>query len=104
MAYALVLERALFAGAVVLMLAGALSAWSAQNTARKLAGLLVAMLGAVMAVVALDAPAWIAVAGAALALAQLVVGAAVAVRLHESYGSSETADADRVEADAERGP
>lgn len=102
MAYDAVFERVLFAGTVVLIVAGVLSAWTSVNVMRKLAGVFVAMLGALIALAVLGAPGWIVAAGGAVALAQVIMGGAIGVRLHEAYASSEMSDADKAEAEAER--
>lgn len=102
MAYDAFFERVLFAGAAVLIVAGALSAWTSINVTRKLGGVFVAMLGGLIALAVLGAPAWIIAAGGAVALAQMIMGGAIAVRLHEGYGSSEISEADKAEAEAER--
>lgn len=102
MAYDAAIERVLFAGAVVLLVAGVLAAWTSANLMHRLAGVFMGMLGALIALAVLGAPGWIVAAGGAVALAQLIIGGAITVRLHEAYASSEISDADKAEAEVER--
>ena len=95
------LERLLAGGAAALLMLGAATALVSANAIRRLVGLNIAMLGAVAALAALRAPDGAIVAGAAVMLTQLIVGVAVTVRLHESYGGIETTDIDAADAEGE---
>lgn len=96
---AAVIERLLAGGAFMLLIGGAGAALIARNVMKRVAGLTLAGFGAIAAL-ALWAPQTV-VAGAAIVFAQLAVGAALIVRLQESYGAVETPDIDAADADAE---
>jgi len=107
MAPELLLTRALFAAALVLLLIGAVAGWAAPNAIKRLAGVALAMLGAILGLAALGAPNALLIAAAAVAFAQLALGAAVVVRLQEDYGAieaPETDQADRQDDLPERAP
>ena len=89
------IERLLAGGAVALLMIGAATALTSPNAIKRLAGLSIAMLGGLAALAALGAPQGAIVAGAAVLLAQLALGVAIVVRLHESYGGIETPDLDQ---------
>lgn len=95
------LERAHLTGAVTLLLIGVGMAWTSANTAKRLAGLLIAALAAVLGLAALGAPQSAMIAGLALAFAHLLAGAALIVRLQEAYGGVEAADFDAADEQSE---
>ena len=97
----LYIERALFAAAVVLLLIGAATAWRSAHAAKRLAGLLIAEIGALLALAALHAPEAALIAGVAAAFAQLALGASILVRLQEAYGGVESPDIDAADEDSE---
>ena len=95
----LFVDRALVAVAVALTVCGVFAAWVSTNVIKRLAALTAALLGALLGAAALGAPDVLAIGGAALGLAQLAVGAAVAVRLQESYTTVETPEINAADAD-----
>lgn len=80
-------ESVLAAFACALMIIGAASALMLTNAIKRLAGLVIAGFGALAALAALGAPGGALVAGVAVLFAQTAMGAAILVRLQESYGS-----------------
>lgn len=88
-------------GALALTLLGAAVAWAAPNATKRVAGILVAHFGAVLALGAVGAPLSIMSAGVAIALAQCAIGAAIVVRLQEAYGAVEGRDIDAADDAAE---
>jgi hypothetical protein len=94
-------EGAAVAAAVVLAVAGVLSAWASANTAKRVAGFIVAIVFAVIALAALGAPSAALMAGIAIAFAYCVLGVSVLVRMQEAYGSAEVADADAADSESE---
>jgi hypothetical protein len=95
----------LLACAVVLLMIGAVTAWAGANAAKRLAGVVVALIGAVLGLGALGAPPALLIAGGALGFAHLALGLALLVRLQESYGGVESTEidaADRAADAAER--
>lgn len=91
------LVRALFAAALVLLLAGAVAAWASHNALKRLAGIALAMLGAILCLAALGAPNALLIAAAGAAFAQLAIGVAVSVRLQEGYGAIEAPEIDQAD-------
>jgi len=89
-----VIVRLLFALAVVMLLLGAVTAWTSANVIKRIAGLVVAMLGALAGLAAFAAPPGMMLVGAAAAFAQIVIGVALIVRLQEAYGGLEAAELD----------
>lgn len=89
-----IVTRLLLAAAVAMLMLGAVAAWTSANLIKRVAGLVVAMLGAVAGLAALSAPPGLMIAGAAAAFAQLALGVALGVRLQEAYGGVEVADFD----------
>jgi hypothetical protein len=94
----LFVARALVAAAVALAVCGVFAAWVSANIIKRLAALTTALLGALLGAAALGAPDGLLVAGVALGFAQLAVGAAVAVRLQESYSTVETTEINAADA------
>jgi hypothetical protein len=80
--------------AAALLMAGVATAWSSANLMRRMMGLAIALIAAVVAASVLGAPDQVAIAATALAFAYLVAGVSVLVRLHETYATSETPDLD----------
>lgn len=95
------IERLLIGGAVALLMIGATTALVSPNAIKRLVGLSIAMLGALAALAALRGSEGAIVAGAAVLMAQLMVGVAITIRLHESYGGIETPDIDAADAEGE---
>lgn len=93
------LEPALAAGAIALVVIGALAALLLANAIKRVAGLLIAGFGATLALAALGAPDSALVASVAVIFAQTLVGVAIVVRLQESYASIEAPDADAADRD-----
>ena len=89
MASGFIVQAAVLIGAFALLLMGAIAAWTAPNAMKRVAGVIVALIGASIAMAALQAPPSWLVAGAAIALAYCVVGTTVVVRLQEAYGAAE---------------
>ena len=95
------IERLLIGGAMALLMIGAAAALVSPNAMKRLVGMSIATLGALAGLAALGAPDGALVAGAALLLAQIVVGVAIIIRLQESYGGVETPEIDVADADSE---
>lgn len=94
MAGELIVARLELAVAAALLILGALTAWSSANVVKRLIGLTLAQLGALLGLAALGAPNAALLAVIAVALAQLILGAALAVRLQEAYGGVEAPEFD----------
>lgn len=90
----LVAERLQFAASVALLMIGAVTAWASTNALKRVAGLMLALIGAILAMAVLGAPGFALLAGVAAAAASLLVGVALLVRLQESYGGVETPEFD----------
>lgn len=104
MAPELVLERLHLAAAVVVMMAGVLTAWTSASAAKRVVSLLVAMMGAVTALAVLGLPSALLMAGVGVAFATLIAGAATLVRGQEAYGSTEIPEFDAADAQSETEP
>lgn len=98
---ALLLERVLLALAAALVMAGAATAWTSPNVVKRLAGVMIALLGAIMGLAALGAPNGVLVGGVAAAFGYVAVGAALSVRLQEAYGAVETPEIDAADEEDE---
>ncbi|MBC7768117.1 MAG: hypothetical protein H7124_04970 [Phycisphaerales bacterium] len=99
--------RMVLAGAVALMVCGAAAAWVSANALKRVAGGVIALVGAMIALAALQAPTGLLVAGAAVAFAHTALGVAIAVRVQEAYGAVEAPEidqADRQDDSAGRAP
>jgi hypothetical protein len=96
---AVLLERLIAGAAIVLAMAGAVTAFAASNAIKRLIGVAIAGFGAVTAL-ALWVPAAVTPA-AAILFVYLAVGAALIVRVQEAYGSIETRDLDSADAAGE---
>lgn len=86
---------------VLLLIAGASAAWASGNLAKRLVGLAMAHLGAVLSAASVGAPHSLLMAGAALGFAALAIGAAIVVRLQEAHGAIEAAVVDGADRDAD---
>jgi hypothetical protein len=80
---------------------GAAQATAAPNATKRVGGIVVAHIGAVLALAVLGAPESVLIAAVAIALAQVVVGVAIVVRLQEAYGAIESRDVDVADDSAE---
>lgn len=89
-----ILERLHLGLAVALLLAGAVTAWTSTNVAKRMAGIAVAFTGALLALAVLGAPSPLLISAIAIAFAYLIVGAALLVRMQEGYGGIETPEID----------
>lgn len=94
------LSRLEFAAAAALLLLGASLAMVSANIVKRVVGVLMALLAALLGLSLLGAPAALLFVGAACAGAVMMLGAALIVRLQETYNSVEAGDLDA--ADAER--
>lgn len=101
MASEVAIERAAVIIAVVLLSGGVAAAWLSANLTRRVAGVAVACLGAVLGLAALQAGESLMLAGAVIALAQVALGAALLVRAQEAYGSVENVDLEEADARAD---
>ncbi len=90
-----------FAAGVLILLVGAVSASTSPNALHRVAGVLAAICGSLLSLAALGMGQDVLLAGAAVALAQVIVGVALAVRLQEAYGGIEVDDIDAADAAAE---
>jgi hypothetical protein len=94
-------QFALLGAATTLMMIGAVSAWSSGNATKRVIGAAIALIGAMAGLAALGAPPALLIVGAAVLFAQIVLGAALAVRLQEAYGSLEMSEIDAADAQSE---
>ena len=101
MAPALLVFRLGLAAAIVLFACGGALAWTSVSFSKRLAGVIIGFLGAIVALASLAAPQGAMIAGVATLLGYAVVGVAVLVRLQEAYGATEIAEIDCADADAE---
>lgn len=98
---ALLATRIGLAIAVGLLLLGAVAVLRAGNAVKRLGGVLIAYLGALFAAAALHAPAAALMVGVGAMAATLMVGAALIVRLQETYSSVERDELDMADAMSE---
>lgn len=84
--------RFVLAAALALLATGLVMATTSANVVKRLGGALVALLASLVAAASLGAPAALLSVGSAVLLAILALGAAIAVRLQESYGAIELRD------------
>jgi len=87
-------EVVLLAIAAALLAAGVASGWRAQNAVKRIASLMVGLVGAFVSLAVLGAPASALIATVATALAYVIIGAGLVVRLQEAYGVVEAAEID----------
>ena len=80
---------------------GVVMGLASSNTAKRVAGVALAMIGAMLVLVGVGAPEDIVVAGAILAFAYVAIGAGLLVRLHEAYGATDVGDIDQEDAKGE---
>lgn len=95
------LTRALFIAAAVLAIMGAVAALGSANALKRVAGIIVAQIGALIALASLGAPTLLLGAGALVCFAQVALGAALIVRLQEGYGETEMRGVDVADAASE---
>jgi hypothetical protein len=93
------LEPVLAAGAIALVVIGGVAALLLANVVKRIAALIIAGFGAIVALAALGAPDSALVVGVAVVFAQTVVGVAILVRLQESYGAIEASEIDSADGD-----
>lgn len=86
---------------VALLIAGASAAWASTNLVKRLVGLAIAHLGAIVSAAAVGAPQALLIAGATIGFAGLAIGAAIVVRLQEAHGVIEAAAIDAADRDAD---
>jgi hypothetical protein len=94
------LHLALAAG-IVLLMCGVALGWASVSVAKRVVGVIVALLGAIVGLAALGAPQAMMIAGAAALFAYVTMGVGLLARLQEAYGATDVADIDRGDADAE---
>jgi hypothetical protein len=80
--------------AVALIAGGSVAAFARANALKRLAGVLIALAGAALALAILQTPGPAVLAVIAIALAYVTLGNAVAVRLQEAYGAIESDEID----------
>lgn len=95
------LTRALFIAALVLVSMGAVAVLGSANALKRVAGMVVAQIGALIALAALGAPQALLSVGALVAFAQTALGVALVVRLQEGYGEVEMHGIDAADAASE---
>lgn len=96
-------ERLVLTCAVGLLFGGAFLAWTNANAMKRVAGVFVAQIGAIIAIAVLGAPSQLFICGVAVAFGQLTIGAALLVRLQEAYGAQEIPAIDMADAGDEPG-
>lgn len=99
-----VVELTTLALSLLLALAGAVVAWTSANAVRRVAGGVLAFMGALAVLATLEAPAAALTAALAVAAAFLLVGAALTVRLQEAYASTDAGEVDAADAGDDAGP
>jgi hypothetical protein len=90
-----------FAAVVALLLIGMVTAASSANAAKRVAGVALALIAALLGLAVLGAPAAALTVAASYLFALLLIGAAIIVRLQEAYSSIEVGDIDRADRDGE---
>lgn len=88
------IETIALALAAALLLAGGASALMAASFAKRVAGVMIAFLAALMALAVLGAPPAASAAAIAIAFAYVAIGVALAVRIQEAYATAESAEVD----------
>jgi hypothetical protein len=101
MATGFIAQTAVLMGAFALLMIGAVAAWTAPNVMKRVGGVIIALVAAIVAMAALQAPPSWLIASAALALAYCIVGTTIVVRLQEAYGAAETRALDVADDEAE---
>lgn len=92
-------EPALYSGAAFLLLLGAVTALAATHNLRRVGGVVIAHLGALIALAASGAADTALIAAAAAAFCMLGLGVVLAARLYESHGASQSQAIDAADAD-----
>ncbi len=87
-------EALTLAIAVALMMAGSVTAWAASAAAKRVAGVLIVLIAAMVALAAFGAPAGAYMTAVAIAFGYCALGAALTVRLQEAYASTEAREID----------
>ncbi len=95
------LEPVLAAGAVALVVIGAMAALLLSNAIKRLAGLLIAGFGAIAALAALGVSDGALIVGVAVLFAQTAIGVTLVVRLQEAYGAVDAIDIDAADANSD---
>ena len=90
-----------FALGVASVAVGAVMALSSTNAAKRVMGLLIGHLAALMTLSVLHAGSAAMLAGLAIALASLLLGVALLVRLQEAYNGVEAPELDAADAQSE---
>lgn len=98
---ALALSGAVLAAALSLIFGGAALAWTSSLALKRVLGLMIMFLGALLVLGALGAPAGALVLAVVLALATAVLGFALSVRIQEAYGASALDEVARADADTD---
>lgn len=80
--------------AFALLMAGAAAAWRSANIGRRLAGIVCAQIGAILALAILGAPPTATIGAVAICFAYTALGVAMIVRLQEGYASTEANEVD----------
>jgi|CXWL01.1.fsa_nt_gi thiol:disulfide interchange protein len=97
----LFIERIEIGLALGLLMLGAVTAFVSGNVVKRLVGLLLANLGALLGLAALNAASALLLSAIAAAAATLIVGAALVVRLQEAYGGVEAPEFDAADEQSE---
>jgi uncharacterized membrane protein len=87
-------SMAALAIAIAVATAGAVAAHTCANALKRVAAMLIALGGAILALGVLGAPEASLIGAAAIAFAYCLLGVAVVVRVQEAYGGIETGDVD----------
>lgn len=95
------LAGALFATGLLLVALAASLAFTASHWLKRVLGALMAQIAAILATVAIGAPAPLAAVGLGACFAAMLLGAALLVRLHEEYRTLEHAEIDAMETESE---
>lgn len=99
--------RLIVAGALALVMCGAVTAWVSPNALKRVVGVVVALCGGMVALAALGAPSSFIIAAAAIVFVTAALGVALVVRVQEAYGAIEGPEldqADRQDDAAEQAP
>jgi hypothetical protein len=94
MAPALIADALALTLAVSLLLAGAMTAWATSNTVKRLGGVMVALIAAIVVLSVLGAPDEAVTVAVAIAFSYCALGAVLTVRLQEAYGATEAREID----------
>jgi hypothetical protein len=99
---ALFIERLLLAAAVAFVLVGAITTTVSGNATKRIAGLFIATLGALLALAALRAPEGALIVAAVAGFAHVAIGAALVTRMQEAYGGVDIAAINAADEQSER--